>query len=125
MRVEIGRFDLAQLAGIALMSAEAASFFSGRAVLKMEEVTEMILVGAFRGIHELYRMPKDVEDTGLILYLRSAVKSLGLVEMTELSDPPRRSLQTSERPFGKPKTPVLRYPSLFSPGFLESDNPKI
>ena len=123
MRVEIGRFDLAQLAGIALMSAEAASFFSGKAVLKMEEVTEMILVGAFKGVNELYRMPKGVEETGLIIYLRSAVKSLGLVEMTELHDPPQRSSQTSERPFGKPKVPVLRYPSLFSPGFLGPYNP--
>ena len=117
MKVEIARFDLAQLSGMALLAAEAASFFSGKACLKMEDVTELILVGAFQGISEIYRMPKDIEETGLIVYLRSAVKALKLVEMKELTDPLKQSKQKSERCFPAPKTPVFRYPSLFSPGF--------
>ena len=123
VKVLVSRFSISQLAGVALLSAEAASFFAGRAILKMADVTELMLLGAFSGIHELYRMPKGVEETGLIIYLRSAVKSLGLVEMTELTDLPPRQPQNYERSFSAPKAPVLRYPSLFSPGSLILKSP--
>ena len=99
------------------MAAEAASFFAGRPVLAMGDVTELILVGAFRGINEIYKMSKDVEETGLILYLRTAVKALKLVEMQEVHDPLSQQ-QMSEGTFGRPKSPVYRYPSLFSPGLI-------
>lgn len=111
--VKVGRFTLEQIAGCALLAAEAASFFNGRAILAMKDVTELILMGAFKGIHELVRMSKDVEEKGLILYLRSSVKALKLVDMKELTDPVQA---TSQRTFGPPKPPIFRYPSLFSPG---------
>ena len=117
MKVTVTRFTIEQIAGCALLAAESASFFHGRAILAMSDVTELILIGAFKGINELCRMPKNVEDKGLIIYLRSAVKALKLVEMKELTDPVQPT-DTTERSFAPPKAPVFRYPSLFSPGMF-------
>ena len=116
MEVNFERFAVSHLAGCALLAAEGASYFSGNSLLTMEEVSELILLGGFDGINELYSLKSvDVEE-GLIIYLRRAVQQLRLVEMESVSNSVSR-MQKSERSFSPPKPSLYRRNSLFQPGF--------
>ena len=55
------------------MAAEAASYELKNAVLCLPDVTELILAGAFHGIHEFYSMGNGELKKGLLSYLRSAI----------------------------------------------------
>ena len=115
MEVDFSRFQIHQLAGNALLAAEAASYFNKTAVLAKTEIVELILMNAFGGINELYLLKSTVVEEGLIVYLRQAVKALGLCEMTEVANSVSQT-QMRERTFAVPKATIFRAQSLFQPG---------
>ena len=117
MEVNFERFPITQLAGCTLLVAEAASYYGGKSVLHLDDVTELILVGAFQGISEMVSIKTSHVEEGLIIYLRQAVKALNLVDMTDVVNPLSQT-QKTEKSFSPPKPSILRSQSLFRPGFL-------
>ena len=117
VEVNFERFEIHQLAGCTLLAAEAASHYHAKACLHLDDVTELILAGAFSGINEIYLLKPTHIDSGLIIYLRQAVKALKIVEMPTVENPLLRQ-QKREKSFAPAKPSILRQSSLFRPGLV-------
>ena len=106
----LDKATISQLAGCTLLAAEAASFASGQPVLIMFDIAELISMGAFDHIFELFKDKRDVEEIGLISYLREAVKQLHLVDSVKTEGPKQKTA------FGRERSSLFHSRSLFSSG---------